>query len=46
MNRKNILSHCSQLKHGAQQAGERGWKDVTIQTFAKGKYARYWIVEE
>ncbi|KAJ4175798.1 hypothetical protein NW767_015667 [Fusarium falciforme] len=46
MNRKNILSHCSQLKHGAQQVGERGWKDVTIQTFAKGKYARYWIVEE
>ncbi|KAH7136196.1 hypothetical protein EDB81DRAFT_901850 [Dactylonectria macrodidyma] len=38
INRKNVLSHCSQLKHRAQQAEHtRASKD--------GRYAKYWIVE-
>ncbi|KAH7112339.1 hypothetical protein B0J13DRAFT_461375, partial [Dactylonectria estremocensis] len=46
INRKIIICHCSQLKHGAQQAGEKGWNEVTVQTFTTGRRARYWIVEE
>lgn len=44
-NRKNVINHCSKTNHGPQAASlPREWEKMLIQTFSKGKYARYWTV--
>lgn len=44
INRKNASTHESSSGHQFKD-GEEGWKTVTLQTFSRGRYARYWIVD-
>jgi hypothetical protein len=45
IDKSNIRRHCNQCKPPDRKAGDKGWKDVTLQRFAKGSSVRYWIVE-
>lgn len=46
INKKNIIHHCSQQGHNSGgETDKRGWDNVVLQTFTKGKYSRYWIID-
>jgi hypothetical protein len=46
INRKNMSTHLTKLKHPTQADGEPDWVYVIVQTFSRGRYIRYWTVEE
>ncbi|SLM37315.1 Zinc finger, C2H2 [Lasallia pustulata] len=41
VNRKNIISHCSKTGHAGS---DKKWEAVILQSYSKGRHARYWIV--
>ncbi|KAH7261579.1 hypothetical protein BKA59DRAFT_488953 [Fusarium tricinctum] len=43
--KSNIRGHRNQCKPQDRKTGEKGWKDVILQSFVKGSSVRYWIVK-
>jgi len=45
IDKSNLRHHCSSCKPQDRKGGEKGWKNVLLQTLVKSGNVRYWIVE-
>lgn len=43
---KMIRVHIGQARHRREEREETGWERVWLQTFLRGRHARYWIVSD